>query len=273
MSNQAAGVVHHLDHFVMPVAEADRAQKFYVEVLGARVLKRMSDTSVTRIFVKVGQNHIGLFSQNKAGMPDPGDLKGFPRHGFIAPAGDYNKIAAQLRAAGARVRQIEKGAARGCGRHEGVAFADSENNLFEIFRGDGAGPVRLDHLHFDALDLDESVRFYTHFLKFALLERDDTIAVMKVPGGQTIVLERVAELSQATRTMYRGRHFAFNVSDDNFHPIVARLQEAGIEQRDEHGEREGRRDEQLATYFKEPSGFRLQITNEDSAAFAAHAVR
>ena len=28
---------------------------------------------------------------------------------------------------------------------------------------------------------------------------------------------------------------------------------------------------QLGTYFREPSGFRLQITNEDSATFAEHA--
>src|SRR3954470_13605262 len=113
MSNQPAGVVYHLDHFVVPVTEADRAQKFYVEVLGTRVLKRMSDASVTRIFVKVGQNHIGLFSQKNASMPDPGDLKGFPRHGFVAASGDYDKIAAQLRAAGMTARPIEQGSARG----------------------------------------------------------------------------------------------------------------------------------------------------------------
>ncbi|HEX2384941.1 MAG TPA: VOC family protein [Candidatus Binatia bacterium] len=273
MSSQAPGVVHHLDHFVVPVANPDRAQNFYLEILGARLLKRMTDPSVTRAFVKLGQNHIGLFSQKNATMPDPGEIKGFPRHGFVAGRGDYDAIAKQLHAAGARVRPIAKGSARGCGNREGIAFADSENNLFELFRGENDGPVRLDHLHFDALDLEASARFYTHFLKFSLLERDETVAVMAVPGGQTIVLEKVAELSPATRATYRGRHFAFNVSNDNFHPIVARLQEAGIEQRDEHGEREGRRDEQLATYFKEPSGFRLQITNEDSATFAAHAAR
>src|SRR4051812_48901149 len=129
MSNQPAGIVHHLDHFVVPVADPDRAQKFYVEALGARVLKRFADPSVTRVFVKVGQNHIGLFSQNKAVMADPGELKGFPRHGFVASAGDYDKIAAQLGAADARVRPIAKEARRGCGRYEGIAFADSENNL------------------------------------------------------------------------------------------------------------------------------------------------
>jgi hypothetical protein len=61
------------------------------------------------------------------------------------------------------------------------------------------------------------------------------------------------------------------VTDDNFHAIVDKLHAAGIEERDEHGEREGRRPGQLGTYFKEPSGFRLQITNEDSAEFARHA--
>ena len=72
-----------------------------------------------------------------------------------------------------------------------------------------------------------------------------------------------------TKSTYRGRHFAFNVTDDNFHAIVDKLHAAGIEERDDHGEREGRRPEQLGTYFREPSGFRLQITNENSAEFAA----
>ncbi|HKY10160.1 MAG TPA: hypothetical protein VJQ55_18065, partial [Candidatus Binatia bacterium] len=69
------------------------------------------------------------------------------------------------------------------------------------------------------------------------------------------------------------RHFAFAITDDNFHAFVNKLRQAGIEERDDHGEREGRRAEQLATYFREPSGFRLQVTNEDSATFAEHAQR
>jgi hypothetical protein len=86
-----------------------------------------------------------------------------------------------------------------------------------------------------------------------------------------VILNQVSELSEVTKTTYRGRHFALAVTDDNFHAIVDKLHAAGIEERDEHGEREGRRPGQLGTYFKEPSGFRLQITNEDSAEFAAHA--
>ncbi len=102
-------------------------------------------------------------------------------------------------------------------------------------------------------------------------ERKNGLAAVTVPSGQCVILNQVNELSEVTKTTYRGRHFAFNVSNDNFHAIVDKLHAAGIEERDEHGEREGRRPEQLGTYFREPSGFRLQITNEDSAEFARHA--
>jgi catechol 2,3-dioxygenase-like lactoylglutathione lyase family enzyme len=271
-TSNATGIVHHLDHFVLPVMDPNRAEKFYVEVLGGRTLRKMSDPSVTRIFIKVGQNHVGLFSQSKAVIPEPKTLDSFPRYGFVVSGSDFEKIMLKLRAADGLVRKIEKrGIATGCGLHEGIAFADSEGNLVEMFRGDGDAPTRLHHLHFDTLDLAESIRFYTDILKLSVLERDHGLAVIGVPSHQSIVLHEVAELSPMTKTTYRGRHFAFNVTDDDFHAIVERLHQAGIDERDEHGEREGRRPEQLGTYFKEPSGFRLQITNEDSATFAAHA--
>jgi len=85
-----------------------------------------------------------------------------------------------------------------------------------------------------------------------------------------VILNQASELSEVTKSTYRRRHFAFCVTDDNCHAIVDNLHAAGIEERDEHGEHEGRRPGQLGTYFKEPSGFRLQITNEDSAEFAQH---
>ena len=271
-SINAPGTVQHLDHFVLPVIDPDRAERFYVEVLGGRTLRRMVDPSVTRIFVKVGQNHVGLFSQNKATIPKPETLDSFPRCGFVAPGKDFERIVPKIRGVSSVVGAIEKrGISTGCGCHEGIAFADSEGNLVELFRGESEAPTRLQHLHFDTLKLEESIRFYTDILKLSLLERDDRLAVIGVPSHQSIVLHEVAELSAMTRTAYRGRHFAFHVKDEDFHAIVERLRQAGIEERDEHGEREGRRPGQLGTYFKEPSGFRLQITNEDSATFAAHA--
>ncbi|MGZ8435639.1 MAG: VOC family protein, partial [Candidatus Binatia bacterium] len=62
---KANGDIHHLDHFVVAVMEPDRAEKFYTEVLGARTLKTQNAPNMTRIFMKLGENHVGLFSQGK----------------------------------------------------------------------------------------------------------------------------------------------------------------------------------------------------------------
>src|SRR5574341_1393670 len=107
-SSHAAGIVRHLDHFVLPVVDPDRAERFYAGVLGGRVLKKMTDPSVTRIFIKLGQNHVGLFSQNKATIPQPEFLDSFPRHGFLAPASEFERIAARIGGASPLVKKIKK---------------------------------------------------------------------------------------------------------------------------------------------------------------------
>ena len=54
------------------------------------------------------------------------------------------------------------------------------------------------------------------------------MAVIEVPSDQRIILNQVDELSEVTKTTYRGRHFAFAVSDDNFHAIVESSTERGL---------------------------------------------
>ncbi|HWP60615.1 MAG TPA: VOC family protein [Candidatus Acidoferrales bacterium] len=274
MEAKATGEVRHLDHFVVPVTDPDRAERFYSGVLGARTLKREGDASLTRIFMKLGQNHIGLFSQNKAKIPKRDDLNSYPRHAFLVPESQYDPIAEKVRRASPLAQEISRAAGLGCVWQDGLAFVDSEGNLLEIAKAKEAARIRVHHLHFDTTDLDESIGFYTGILNFKLAQRTDATAQVGISGGQgdqCVVLHRVSDLSEATKTMYRGRHFAFHVTDESFHAIVQALHRAGIEERDEHGEREGRRPGQLGTYFKEPSGFRLQITNEDSETFARHA--
>ena len=180
-------------------------------------------------------------------------------------------MAEKIRRASPFVKEIQNEKGLGCCWNEGLVFQDSEGNFLEIARAKGISKTRLHHLHFDTTDLESSVSFYKSLLNFALVEQKDGMAVIGVPSDQCVVLNRVDELSEVTKTPYRGRHFAFTVTDDNFHAIVDKLHRAGIDEHDDHGEREGRRPEQLGTYFREPSGFRLQITNEDSATFALHA--
>ncbi len=272
-ATKAVGEVRHLDHFVLPAMDPDRAEKFYTEVLGGRVVTKHSDPTVTRIFMKVGQNHIGLFSQGKATIPKRESVNDYPRCAFVVPGDEFDKTAAKIQSMSSLVRQIAKETNSGCDLQQGLVFADSEGNLVEVFKGEQEKTTRVHHLHFDTLNLEESIRFYTGILSLTLVRRTNGTAVIEIPANQTVVLHQVKELSEVTKTTYRGRHFAFHVTDDNFHAIVNKLHQAGVEERDEHGEREGRRPGQLGTYFKDPSGFRLQITNEDSATFAQHASR
>jgi catechol 2,3-dioxygenase-like lactoylglutathione lyase family enzyme len=268
---KANGDVRHLDHFVLAVMNPERAEKFYSEVLGARTLKYENSPNMTRVFMKLGENHVGLFSQGKTTLPKRETADSYPRHSFQVPEGEYEQMAAKIRRECSYVREIKSEGNLGCPWSEGLVFQDSEGNFFEVTRASGISKTRLHHLHFDTTDLRTSVDFYTRFLNCTVQEQQNGMAAVAVPSGQCVVLNQVNELSEVTKTTYRGRHFAFTVSDDNFRAIVDKLHAAGIEERDEHGEREGRRPGQLGTYFKEPSGFRLQITNEDSAEFARHA--
>jgi catechol 2,3-dioxygenase-like lactoylglutathione lyase family enzyme len=267
----ANGDVHHLDHFVVAVTDPVRAEKFYSEVMGARTLKTQNAPNMTRIFMKLGENHVGLFSQGKATLPRRESASSYPRHSFQVPEAEYEALAGKVWRHCSFVREIQSEPDLGCPWKNGLVFQDSEGNFFEITTATGIAKTRLHHLHFDTTDLDRSVEFYKKFLNCAIQEKKNGFILITVPSGQGIVLNRTSELSEVTKTAYRGRHFAFNVSDKNFHAIVDKLHAAGIEERDDHGEREGRRPEQLGTYFREPSGFRLQITNEDSAEFARHA--
>jgi catechol 2,3-dioxygenase-like lactoylglutathione lyase family enzyme len=270
---KANGDVRHLDHFVVPVMDATRAEKFYTDVLGARTLKYENSPGTTRVFMKLGANHVGLFSQGQATLPNRESVHSFPRHSFQIPAGAYDSMLARVRRAGAFARDIKSELGASCTWTQGIVFKDSEGNFFEISAAGDITEPRLHHLHFDTIDLKASVDFYRRFLNCDVLQHDDAMAAVAVPSGQCIILNQVGELSEVTKSSYRGRHFAFAITDDNFRAFIDKLRGAGIAERDDHGERAGRRSEQLATYFSEPSGFRLQVTNEDSATFAEHATR
>jgi len=268
---KVVGEVRHLDHFVVAVMNPDRAEKFYTDVLGARTLKREDTPNMTRVFMKLGENHVGLFSQGKVTLPKRESVASYPRHSFSVPEGEFDGRVARIRRESPFVKEIQGESGLGCCWNEGLVFTDSEGNFLEVAKAREISKTRVHHLHFDTTNLEASVDFYKSILNFSLVERKDDMAVIGVPSNQCVILNQVKELSEVTKTTYRGRHFAFAVTDENFKAIVDKLHKTGIDERDEHGEREGRRPGQLGTYFKEPSGFRIQITNEDSATFAQHA--
>src|SRR5919109_4441243 len=94
---KANGDVHHLDHFVVAVMDPDRAEKFYSEVMGARTLKYENSPNMTRVFMKLGENHVGLFSQGKATLPTRDNVNSYPRHAFQVPENQYDEMVAKIR--------------------------------------------------------------------------------------------------------------------------------------------------------------------------------
>ncbi len=105
---KAKGDVQHLDHFVVAVMEPERAEKFYTEVIGARTLKSENAPKMTRIFMKLGENHVGLFSQGKNQLPKRESANSYPRHSFQVPEGEYDGMVAKIRRAGVFVRTSKR---------------------------------------------------------------------------------------------------------------------------------------------------------------------
>ena len=160
------GDVRHLDHFVLAVMDADRAEKFYTEILGARTLKRFDSPNMNRVFMKLGENHVGLFSQGKTTLPKRESAAAYPRHSFVVPESEFESTAAKIRRASPFVKEIQNEKGLGCCWNEGLVFQDSEGNFLEITKAKGINKTRLHHLHFDTTDLEASVSFYKSILNF-----------------------------------------------------------------------------------------------------------
>ena len=145
------GDVRHLDHFVVAVMDADRAEKFYTEILGARTLKRFDSPNMNRVFMKLGENHVGLFSQGKTTLPKRESAASYPRHSFIVPEGEFEPMAEKIRRASPFVKDIQSEKGLGCCWNEGLVFQDSEGNFLEIAKAKGISKTRVHHLHFDVV--------------------------------------------------------------------------------------------------------------------------
>src|SRR5687767_3181348 len=134
---KARGDVRHLDHFVVAVMDPDRAEKFYREVLGAKTLKSENSPNMTRIFMKLGENHVGLFSQGKATLPKRDSVNSYPRHSFQVPESEYDRMVEKVRRESPFVKDIQSEGGLGCCWNEGLVSQDSEGNCIEICKAKG----------------------------------------------------------------------------------------------------------------------------------------
>lgn len=267
-SNNASGEVRHFDHFALPTGSIDRSEKFYSEVLGLRTLVKGLPRIPGGIFMKIGRSHhLGFFEHrpiNTGYMPARASTEGFPRVGFAAPASEFPALAERVRSNCKLVEAVQE-----TGTGGGIAFVDPDNNIMEVFPNADAAALLADHFHFETTALGEAVNFYTQVLGFAVKQQDAARAVLAIPGGQALMLHHVATLSEAKTIYLDGRHFAFSVTDANFHAIVAKLEQRGIQQGDDLGGNRNRKPGELGTYFQDPTnGMHIQLLNSDSSEFS-----
>lgn len=272
-SSHGVGGVKQLDHFAMPAMDLERAEKFYTEVLGTRLIVKGEPAVPGGMFLKIGRrHHLGLFLpiNTKATLPKRDTVDSYPRVAFVLSPAEFDKASVQVKKHCSVVMEIEEEGVSATTRKErGIAFIDSEGNILELFKGKEDNPIAVDHLHFDSLSIEDGVGFYKDVLNFELVKQTAGKAILAIPTGQAIVLHQVKELCEVTKTYYDERHFAFSVSDEDFHAIVENLHRKGIREADELGGGVKRKPGDLGTYFKDPTnGIYLQLLNRDSTIFA-----
>ena len=270
-TNTAPGAVRHFDHFALPTSSVDRSEKFYSEVLGLRTLVKGAPRISGGIFMKIGTtHHLGFFEHrpvNTGTMPKRENVHGFPRVAFAVSAGEYNATVQRIRSACALVEEIRESEVPGA--EQGLAFVDPEGNIMEVFTSATSQTIAVSHFHFETTALGDAMDFYTGVMNFAGIHRSADRAVFAIPSGQALVLHQVGELSAATKTYFDGRHFAFSVTDENFHAIVAKLEARGIKQGDDLGGNRQRKSGELGTYFQDPTnGMHIQMLTSDSNEFS-----
>ena len=270
-TNTAPGEVRHFDHFALPTGSIDRSERFYTEVLGLRTLVKGPPRITGGIFMKIGtQHHLGFFEHrpvNTGYMPKRANVHGYPRVAFAVPASEFAVITQRIRTACAIVEDIHETELPGA--EHGLAFVDPEGNIMEVFPSVTAQAISASHCHFETTALGDAVEFYTTVMNFIVNSRAANRAVLAIPGGQALILHQVDELSAATKTYFDGRHFAFSVTSDNFHAIVAKLEARGIKQGDDLGGVRRRRPGELGTYFQDPTnGMHIQMLTSDSSEFS-----
>lgn len=270
-STSTPGAVRHFDHFALPTGSIDRSEKFYSEVLGLRTLVKGLPRIAGGIFMKIGnQHHLGFFEHrpiNTGYMPKRENVHGYPRVAFAVPASDFDATVTRIRDACTIVEEISEANLPGAER--GLAFVDPEGNIMEVFPDTANQPVAVSHFHFETPALADAVEFYSAMMSFQETHRSAERAVLAIPSGQALVLHAVKELSAATKTYFDGRHFAFSVSEANFHAIVAKLEARGIRQGDDLGGNRQRKSGELGTYFQDPTNsMHIQMLTSDSNEFS-----
>lgn len=274
--------VKWLAHTVLPVMDLWRAERFYSLALDGIIYEKVGmafdDMSgfdhAPGVFMRFGRHHVGFFVTRGISVHPPVEPgAGYPRWALSVAEKDFEEVVQRVHEAGGQVGP-ERVDGHGRLRIRSVLSTDTEGNSLELVadaseRVKGCRVTGLSHMHMEATDLSQTVEFYKHFLGLEVVNSDEEAGwvALGLPVGQHFFFHRVEQLSASSASDYHGRHWAFYVDDENWRAIVDRLHVAGVDEQDVVG---GIRvPGNLDTYFRDPNGFELQITNKDTDAHAS----
>jgi catechol 2,3-dioxygenase-like lactoylglutathione lyase family enzyme len=121
--------VQQLDHFGLEVSDLQRAQRFYVEVLGMAPVARFGDL----VLLRCGAQNVALHEVRREPLTSGAraELIGHPlsraHHAFLVTREDFSAAGASFAQAG-----VESSAPIDWGDHDCVYFLDPDGNLLEL---------------------------------------------------------------------------------------------------------------------------------------------
>lgn len=250
-----------LDHIAIPVKDLEQAERFYIDAVGLSFLTRRAnaDGSPRHTYVRAGENYIGLNLPGIQASPSP---SGAPRYAVaFNSANKYHSTVEKIREAGSVCAEVNDHPA-GSPLLKSFRFNDPAENRMEIcLRRGGDKEIYLSHVVFETTDLARSVRFYTEALGLEPVGEEQGETLLKFPNQQLIGLKPVTALSDRTKRHGRAVHVAFNVSQEDFDKMTARIPQLGGRSQGDFRAGDGLRPPgERSIYFFDPDTNPLQIT-------------
>jgi catechol 2,3-dioxygenase-like lactoylglutathione lyase family enzyme len=118
--------LERLDHFGVDVADLERAERFYTELLGMRVQMRLPD----QVLLRYGDGSCALFlrpGRAPGGLEQIENPLGKSHHAFRVPYDDLARAVELFRARG-----VPHHPAIDWGDHDCLYFLDPDGNLLEL---------------------------------------------------------------------------------------------------------------------------------------------
>jgi len=281
-----------IDHGTIPCNDLNAMERFYVDLFGMRIDNRPNMTTEFArrgippgIFCGFGTSELGLFLENKYDLPPTEETRGLPRFALEVASMDFPDVVAALRASGVEVEgpvdEPDPGVLRA------VYLRDCSGNYLEIVdRGAVKNPAvrkydwrRVDHVDYDTPHFDETVRVWRDACGMEVIvsdrspEGDGRMAFIPFPEtGQWVRYHEVAEFRPRSTKEWRGIHWAFGTSTDDYREILQRFDAMGIMNGPYRGDKD-HGDLRLVTaangntepgvYFWDPNEKKLEVIPKD----------